>query len=85
MNQKCKSCSSCGMPMENAEEFALGNTASEFCKYCTDKLGQLLPYEKILNSNAAYYKESQGLTEQAAMKMAQDLLKSQPAWKNAGN
>ena len=82
MKQKCLSCSSCGMPMENAEDYALSNTDSEFCRYCVDTGGKLLPFEKILNSNASYYQESQGLTEAAAMKMATYLLKSQPAWKN---
>ncbi|HWU43906.1 MAG TPA: zinc ribbon domain-containing protein [Bdellovibrio sp.] len=84
MKQKCQSCSSCGMPMENPEEFALGDTSSVYCKYCTDKNGKLLPFEKILKANTDYLKESQGLTEQAALKMATDLLKSQPAWKKAG-
>lgn len=83
MKSKCLSCSSCGMPMENAEDHALGNTASEFCRYCVDAAGALLPFEKILSSNASYYKESQGLTDQAAIKMATDLLKSQPAWKQS--
>jgi len=53
------------------------------CQSCTDTAGSLLPYEKILESNATYLKESQGLTEQAALKMAGDLLKEQPAWKAA--
>lgn len=82
MKQKCLSCSSCGMPMENAEDYALSNTTSEFCRYCVDEAGKLLSFDKILNANASYFKESQGLTETAAMKMATDLLKSQPAWKN---
>ena len=82
-NEKCPSCSSCGMPMEKTEDFALANSASVFCRYCADDTGKLLPFEQILKSNSDYFKESQGLSEQAAMKMASDLLKSQPAWKNA--
>jgi hypothetical protein len=73
------------MPMEQQEDFALGNDKSDFCKYCTDEKGQLLPYDQILNANAGYFKESQGLTEQSALKMATDLLKAQPAWKNMVN
>jgi hypothetical protein len=84
MKTKCQSCSSCGMPMEHAEDFSLGNMTSEFCKYCTDKTGKLLGFDQILKANADYFQESQGLTAQAAVKMATDLLKSQPAWKNAG-
>ncbi len=72
------------MPMEKKEDFALGNEASAYCQYCTDKSGNLLPYEKILQSNCDYLKESQGITEQAALKMAKDLLKAQPAWKHSG-
>lgn len=84
MKQKCESCNSCGMPLENKEDFALSDTNSIYCKYCVDKAGKLLPYQTILDANANYFKESQGLTEQAAAKMAKDLLKSMPAWKNIG-
>ena len=82
MLQKCKSCHSCGMPLEKPEDFALSNQNSELCSYCTDKSGNLLPFEKILKMNVNYYVESQGVTQDAAMKMATALLKNQPAWKN---
>jgi hypothetical protein len=72
------------MPMENAEDHALGNPGNEFCRYCTDESGKLLPFEKILKANSEYFQESQGLTPQAALKMATDLLQSQPAWKGKG-
>lgn len=84
MKPKCESCNSCGMPLENKEDFALGDTSSTYCKYCVDKKGELLSYDAILKNNAHYYKESQGLTEQAATKMAKDLLKTMPAWKSVG-
>jgi len=70
------------MPLEKKEDYALGDLNAKYCSYCVDKAGQLLPFEKILDSNAHYYKESQGLTEQAATKMARDLLYGQPAWKH---
>lgn len=72
------------MPLENQDDYAIGDTSSPYCKYCVDTHGQLLPYETILKANAHYYQESQGLTEQAATKMAKDLLHSMPAWKNIG-
>lgn len=68
--------------MEKTEDFAQGNTSSEYCQYCTDPKGKLLPYDKILSMNAKYYVDSQGITLAAAEKMAADLLKNQPAWKN---
>jgi hypothetical protein len=84
MKQKCESCNSCGMPLEKKEDFALGDTSSVYCSYCVDNKGALLPYDTILKNNAYYYKESQGLTDQAATKMAKDLLLTMPAWKKAG-
>lgn len=82
MEKKCKSCGSCGMPMEKNEDYALGDLNQEYCRYCTNKSGDLLPFEKILKMNADYYVESQGVTVDAALKMATDLLRNQPAWKN---
>lgn len=84
MKTRCESCNSCGMPLQNAEDFAMGDETANFCRYCVDKEGKLLPFDKILKSNASYFQESQGLTEQAATKMAKDLLVSMPAWKNVG-
>ena len=81
MNQKCKSCGSCGMPLEKKEDFALGDPAQSYCQYCTNKKGTLLPFEEVLKMNAKFYVESQGVTQDAALKMAVDLLRSQPAWK----
>jgi hypothetical protein len=72
------------MPLESKEDFALGDTESSFCKYCVDEKGQLLSYEAILENNVHYYKESQGITDAAATKMARDLLVTMPAWKQKG-
>lgn len=84
MKPRCESCNSCGMPLKNDEDFSMGDTSGIYCKYCTDESGKLLSYDAILKMNADYFKESQGLTEQAAIKMAKNLLQSQPAWKNVG-
>lgn len=81
MTNRCLSCHSCGMTMEKPEDYALGDSASVYCTYCTDKAGKLLPFDTVLKANAGFFKESQGLTEQAALKMATDMLKNQPAWK----
>lgn len=81
MTDKCQSCASCGMPMEKDADFALSDRSSQYCSYCTDDHGKLLPYDTVLKANANFFRESQGLTEAAATKMATDLLKSQPAWK----
>jgi len=69
------------MPLEKASDFALGDTKSTYCCYCTDKKGQLLPFETVLASNAKFYVESQGITEAAAEKMARTMMAEMPAWK----
>lgn len=81
MKPKCESCNSCGMAMEKTDDYALGDSSAVYCRYCTDKAGRLLPFEDILKANAGYLKESQGISEQASLKLATDLLRGQPAWK----
>jgi hypothetical protein len=73
------------MPLDNKADFALGDESRDLCKYCVNDQGELLQYETILKNNAHYYKESQGITDHAALKMAKDLLITMPAWKNLGN
>lgn len=79
---RCKSCSSCGFPMEKPEDFAMSNVISLYCSHCTNEQGELLPYETILQANVRYYMDSQGIAEQAALAMAKNLLATMPAWKN---
>ena len=82
MSEKCPSCASCGMPLEKKEDFALSDSKQAYCRYCTDDKGKLLPFDKILKMNTDYYVQSQGITPEAAAKMAKDLLKTLPAWKH---
>jgi len=81
MSDKCPACGSCGMPMERPEQFALGDPSSIYCSSCTDANGNLRSYEDIVSMNAQFYVQSQGITPEAARRMAQALLASMPAWK----
>lgn len=80
MSSKCKSCASCGMPLEQKEHCYNGDLNSDYCAYCVDKAGKLLPFEDVLKGTASYFKESQGVTEENSIKMARELLIKQPAW-----
>jgi hypothetical protein len=80
-DDKCPSCGSCGMPLEKPEDFALGDVTRAYCRYCTDARGELLPYEQVLETNARYYVQSQGITSDAATRLAQALLADMPAWR----
>ncbi len=81
MAEKCISCGSCGMPMEKPDDFALGDVTRPYCSYCTDARGELLPYEQVLDTNARIYEQSQGVTPEAAKRLAQALLADMPAWR----
>jgi len=81
-NEKCPACGSCGFPMETLEDHALGDTSRPYCRYCTDARGELLPYEKVLETNASYYEESQGVKPDVAMRLAQAMLADMPAWRD---
>jgi hypothetical protein len=82
--EKCMACGSCGMPMERPEDHALGDVNHQYCRYCTDERGELLPYEKVLGMNAEIYVKSQGVTPEAAQRLAAALLADMPAWKGRG-
>jgi hypothetical protein len=80
--EKCTACGSCGMPMERPEDHALGDANALYCHYCTDERGKLLPYENVLSMNAEYYVKSQGVTPEAARRLAAAMLADMPAWKD---
>lgn len=80
--KKCDSCTSCGMPFHSPSDHALGDESNSFCTHCTREDGSLKTYHEVLEATKGYYIHSQGLDPQAAHKMADNLLKKQPAWLN---
>lgn len=78
--KKCESCTSCGMPFQTAADHALGNEAIPYCSNCTTSDGALKPYEEVLAATKGYFIVSQGIDPDAALGMAETLLKKQPAW-----
>lgn len=82
MEKNCISCGSCGMPLTQPEDFALSDISSSYCKFCTDKTGQLLPFDSIVQGTAKFYVESQGFNLESATQMAKEMLLEMPAWKN---
>ena len=79
--QKCKACGSCGMPLERPEDHALGDESHQYCRWCTDERGRLLPYERVLAMNAEHYVKSQGVTPEAARRLAAAVMADMPAWR----
>lgn len=82
MEKTCPSCHSCGMPLINVSDFALGDVNQQFCFHCTDSQGQLKPYDEVLRLVADYLVHSQGLAMPAAMGIAKEMMSKLPAWRN---
>lgn len=78
-----KQCIACGMPMKNPEDFAMGDTGKEYCKYCSRLDGTMQSYDEKLNSLIGFIIKTQGLDEKAANSAAKVMMAKLPAWKGA--
>ena len=76
-----KQCIACGMPMKNPEDFAMGDTEKEYCKYCARPDGTMQSYDEKLNSLTNFIIKTQGLDERAANSAAKLMMSKLPAWK----
>ena len=77
-----KQCIACGMPMKNTEDFAMGDTSKDYCKYCANPDGSMHSYEQKLNSLTNFIIETQGLDEKAANSAAISMMAKLPAWQD---
>lgn len=76
----CRSCGSCGFPMQQPADHAGGDINALYCSTCGRPDGQLKPYAEVVKANAEYLVRLQGIDPQAAVTMAQALLATMPAW-----
>lgn len=76
----CRSCGSCGFPMNEPADFAGGKADAAYCSTCADAHGQLKPFEEVLALNAAYFAREQRIELAVARNMARELLLASPAW-----
>jgi hypothetical protein len=81
MTEKCASCASCGFPLEQRSDFAMGDPTNIYCAGCVDAEGRLRSYDEVLGMNTQYLVQNQGLDPEAARKMAAALMADLPAWK----
>ncbi len=76
-----KICESCGMPMEKEEDFGGGKIGNRYCIFCTDPTGDLKTYDEVLHGFTNFVVENQGLTIEEAKKVAAEMMRKNPAWK----
>ena len=76
-----KLCVACGMPMEKAEDFPLGDRTKDYCVHCARADGSMQSYDERLAGMSAFIVTTQGLNEGAARRAAEAAMARLPAWK----
>lgn len=77
-----KYCIACGMPLNNKEDFSLGDETSEFCHFCTDESGQPKTCSEIFEGGVLFFMESCGATREFAEKVVRKNMRGLPYWKD---
>lgn len=70
--------------MDKPEDHGGGNPQNQFCKYCTDEQGNLMPREQVRAKMIQFYIQKQGKTQEEAEKLTDQLMGTMPAWKGEG-
>jgi len=82
--KKDEVCISCGMPLRSKDDYPLGDTSKDYCKYCAREDGSLKSFDEAVVGMAAFLERTQGLKGDAAKKAAFNYLIKMPAWKDKG-
>ena len=74
-------CESCGMPLD---EKSTSQKDKRYCIYCQNQeTGELATYEQVYDGSVQAAVSMMGMTEEAAKKMADDMLPKLPRWAKA--
>lgn len=76
-----KTCIACGMPMNKPSDFAMNDTNKEYCVYCARPDGSMQSFEEKKEGLKNFIIKTQGFDESAALSMAENMMRSLPAWK----
>ena len=77
-----KICIACGMPMENITDFAANDQRKDYCVHCSRPDGDMQSFEEKKENLTKFIVRVQGFEESAAEKIAEDMMRKLPAWKN---
>ena len=77
-----KTCISCGMPMERAEDFAMADPARDYCRHCARPDGTMQSYGERLESMTGFIARTRGLDPERARESARAMMAGLPAWKD---
>lgn len=76
-----KTCICCGMPMEKAADFAMGDESKDYCVYCARPDGSMKNYDEALEGMTGFIIQTQGFGPEQARAAAKAALAELPAWK----
>jgi hypothetical protein len=68
------------MPMDEPDDFALGDTSAGWCRHCCHDDGTLQSYEECLARMTAFVVRTEGLGEGEAQVRAAMAMSKLPAW-----
>ena len=77
-----RNCIACGMPMQKAEEHAMGDTRKDYCIHCARPDGSMQSRQEKLDSMSRFLARTQGLAESEARREAAARMSKLPAWKD---
>ena len=77
-----KNCIACGMPMEKASDFAMGDEGRDYCVHCARADGTMQSFDEKKENMTGFIIKTQGLAREAAESAALSMMKKLPAWKS---
>ncbi|MFA4930897.1 MAG: zinc ribbon domain-containing protein [Patescibacteria group bacterium] len=73
-------CEACGMPMTKPEDYALGDTASQFCLYCTNADGSVKTATEIFEGGVQFFMKHVGDDRSLAERINRKNMNMQSYW-----
>jgi Putative zinc ribbon domain len=74
-------CDSCGMPLATAEDHALADVHSRYCKYCVNPDGQVQDFDERFERMLQWAIKRDGLDHDAAVEKTRAYMRTMPAWR----
>lgn len=77
-----KTCIACGMPMQEASDFAMHDPGRDYCIHCARADGSMQSFEEKLAEMTDFIVKTQGFDKSAAAGLARNRMRRLPAWKD---
>ena len=77
-----KNCISCGMPMKEKSDYAMGDESKDYCVHCANEDGSMHSFEEQKAAMTGFIIKTQGLAWEAAESAALSMMKKFPAWQS---